>query len=154
MRRCAAAAGIGVISDYEDQPLIIGSHLGVYAIATVGRIHNGEELARQAFGKRSTHFSEMSGGRINPTELVATLINQEATFVDGIRRAQEAIAGSCSMVLLTEEGIYAARDRLGRTPIVLGRRGGGVRGGARRAVPSRTWGSRWTAISGRARSRS
>jgi len=112
--------GIGVISDYEDQPLIIGSHLGVYAIATVGRIHNAEELARQAFGKRSTHFSEMSGGRINPTELVATIINQEATFTDGIRRAQETIAGSCSMVLLTEEGIYAARDRLGRTPIVIG----------------------------------
>jgi len=116
--------GIGVISDYEDQPLIIGSHLGVYAIVTVGVVQNAQELAKQAFGKRTTHFSEMSGGAINPTELVATLINQEATFEDGIRRAQELIDGSCSMLLLTEKGIYAARDRLGRTPVIIGRKEG------------------------------
>jgi len=115
--------GIGVISDYEDQPLIIGSHLGVYAIVTVGVVQNAEELARRALGKR-THFSEMSGGAVNPTELVATLINQEATFEDGIQRAQEAIDGSCSLLLLTERGIYVARDRLGRTPVVLGRKDG------------------------------
>ena len=112
--------GIGVISDNESQPLIIGSHLGVYAIVTVSAISNVDELANRAFGKKATHFSEMSGGGINPTELIATLINQEATFEDGIRNAQAAIQGSCSMLLLTEKGLYAARDRLGRTPIVIG----------------------------------
>ncbi len=116
--------GIGVISDYEDQPLIIGSHLGTYAIVTVGVVHNAAKLAAKAFVKKTTHFSEMSGGEINPTELVATLINQEATFEDGIRNAQELVEGSCSMLLLTENGIYAARDKLGRTPVVLGERDG------------------------------
>lgn len=116
--------GIGVISDYEDQPLIIGSHLGTYAIVTVGVVKNAEELTKKAFLKRTTHFSEMSGGEINPTELIATLINQEATFEDGIHKAQEVIEGSCSLLLLTEQGIYAARDRLGRTPVVIGRKDG------------------------------
>jgi len=120
--RLSGNAGIGVISDYEDQPLIIGSHLGVYAIVTVGRITNLDALAGAAFRKRTTHFSEMSGGAINPTELVATLINQEATFVAGIRRVQEMVEGSCSMLLLTAEGVYAARDRRGRTPVILGRK--------------------------------
>lgn len=116
--------GIGVISDYEDQPLIIGSHLGTYSIITVGVIQNLRELSRESFRDRHTHFSEMSGGEINPTELVATLINEEATFEDGIRHAQERIEGSCSILLLTEDGVYAARDRLGRTPTVLGKRDG------------------------------
>ena len=116
--------GIGVISDFEDQPLIINSHLGAYSIVTVGVIKNFEDLIKAAYGKRTTHFSEMSGGEINPTELVATLINQEANFVDGITRAQEAIEGSCSILLLTHGGIYAARDRLGRTPIVIGKKPG------------------------------
>ena len=116
--------GIGVISDYEDQPLIIGSHLGAYAITTVGVIKNAAKLAARAFGKRTTHFSEMSGGEINPTELVATLINQEATFEDGIRNVQDSIKGSCSILLLTEKGIYAARDKVGRTPVVLGEKPG------------------------------
>src|SRR6056297_1964080 len=114
--KLAGNLGIGVISDYEDQPLIIGSHLGVYGIVTVGAVRNIDELAEQALSKRATHFSEMSGNEINPTELIATLINQEATFADGIRAAQEAIEGSCSLLLLTKEGIYAARDKLGRTP--------------------------------------
>jgi amidophosphoribosyltransferase len=117
-------AGIGVISDYEDQPLIVGSHLGTYAIVTVGVIRNLNSLVHSAFGKRHTHFSEMSGGEINPTELVATLINQEATFTEGLRRVQETIEGSCSILLLTEEGIYVARDMLGRTPVVLGEKDG------------------------------
>jgi amidophosphoribosyltransferase len=117
--------GIGVISDYEDQPLLVSSHLGMYAIVTVGVVRNAVSLAQEAFRKRTTHFSEMGGGEINPTELVATLINQEATFEDGIRRAQEAVEGSCSMLLLTEQGIYAARDRLGRTPVAIGRKDGG-----------------------------
>ena len=121
IRTMKGRAGIGVISDYEDQPLLIGSHLGTYAIVSVGVIKNAEALSRRAFGKRTTHFSEMSGNEINPTELVATLINQEATFTDGITAAQKAVEGSCSMLLLTAEGIYAARDRLGRTPVILGR---------------------------------
>ncbi len=118
--------GIGVISDYEDQPLIVGSHLGTYAIVTVGVIRNLEALVREAFDKRHTHFSEMSGGEINPTELVATLINQEATFTDGIKRVQDAVEGSCSIMLLTDEGVYVARDKVGRTPVVLGQKDGAV----------------------------
>jgi amidophosphoribosyltransferase len=116
--------GIGVISDYEDQPLIIGSHLGLYAIVTVGVMENANELACTAFENRTTHFSEMSGGEINPTEIVATLVDRERTFEDGIRHAQEAVRGSCSMLILSDRGIYAARDRLGRTPVVIGRKEG------------------------------
>jgi len=114
-------SGIGVISDYDDQPLIIGSHLGTYALVTVGKIANLTSLCAELFKSRRTHFSEMSGEAVNPTELVATLINLGDTFAEGIRYAQEVIEGSCSMLLLTEDGIYAARDRLGRTPIVLAR---------------------------------
>ncbi|MEA3420671.1 MAG: amidophosphoribosyltransferase [Acidobacteriota bacterium] len=119
-----ATRGIGVISDYEDQPLIIRSHLGNYAIVTVGVINNADEITKNAFNKNSIHFSEMSGGGINPTELVAALINQEMSFKEGIQNAQEAIQGSCSLLLLTEEGIYAARDRFGRTPLVIGEKQG------------------------------
>ncbi|MBN1590288.1 MAG: amidophosphoribosyltransferase, partial [Pirellulales bacterium] len=116
--------GIGVISDYEDQPLIIGSHLGTYALVTVGRIDNLAALAKAVFENRTAHFSEMSGEAINPTELVATLINREASFEDGIRNVQESIEGSCSLLLLAEDGIYAARDRLGRTPLFVGEKEG------------------------------
>ncbi|MGB2754126.1 MAG: amidophosphoribosyltransferase [Phycisphaerae bacterium] len=124
IRKMSGSCGVGVISDYEDQPLIIGSHLGAYAIVTVGVVRNAEALAREAFGRRTTHFSEMAGGEVNPTELVATLINQEATFEAGIARAQEAVEGSCSLLLLTKDGMYAARDRLGRTPVIIGRKDG------------------------------
>jgi amidophosphoribosyltransferase len=113
--------GIGVISDYEDQPLIIGSHLGRYAMVTVGVIKNATALAQQAFRKRGIHFSEMSGNEINPTELIATLIDQEESFEQGIKNVQEQIQGSCSLLLLTQKGIYAARDRYGRTPVIIGR---------------------------------
>jgi amidophosphoribosyltransferase len=116
--------GIGVISDCDDQPLIIRSHLGTYALVTVGRIDNLEALAAEAFANRAVHFSEMSGEVLNPTELTATLINQASTFVEGIRHAQQVIEGSCSLLLLADDGLYAARDRLGRTPIVLGRKQG------------------------------
>ena len=116
--------GIGVISDYDDQPLIIGSHLGTYALVTVGRIDNLESLAVDVFRNREVHFSEMSGGAINPTELVATLINRGSSVEEGIQHAQELIEGSCSLLLLTDRCIYAARDRLGRTPVVLGRKDG------------------------------
>jgi len=118
--------GIGVISDYEDQPLIIGSHLGTFAIVTVGVVQNAADLVREALHGGSAHFSEMAGGEVNPTELVAGLISQGETFADGIRRAQEAVRGSCSLLLLTADGIYAARDRFGRTPVILGSKDGAI----------------------------
>ena len=111
--------GIGVISDYDDQPLIISSHLGVFAIVTVGRINNIEHLAQEEL-KNGTHFSEMHGGEINPTELVATIISQGATFEEGIKKVQEMIDGSCTMLILTDKGIYVVRDRFGRTPLIIG----------------------------------
>jgi len=115
--------GIGVISDYDDQPLIINSHLGVFAICTVGKINNIENLAKKAL-KNGSHFSEMHGGEINPTELVATIISQGDSFKDGIQEVQDMIDGSCTMLILTSEGIYAARDKLGRTPLVIGEKSG------------------------------
>jgi len=115
--------GIGIISDYEDQPLIISSRLGVFAIATVGKINNIEELANEALNS-GTHFSEMHGSEINPTELVATIISQGNTFEEGIQRVQKMIEGSCTLLLLTEKGLYAARDLLGRTPLVIGEKPG------------------------------
>ncbi len=118
--------GIGVISDYEDQPLIIGSHLGKYAIVTVGVINNMSELVEGVFRNRSGHFTEMTGAEVNPTEVVAMLINQEDSFTEGLTRAQESIEGSCSVLLLTDEGIYASRDRLGRTPISVGKKSEGL----------------------------
>jgi amidophosphoribosyltransferase len=116
--------GIGVISDYDNQPLLIRSHLGKYAIVTVGAIKNADKLVKKVFSTRIIHFSEMIGEEINPTELVASLINQELTFEEGIINAQEAIEGSCSLLLLTDKGVYAARDRLGRTPVVIGEKKG------------------------------
>lgn len=116
-------SGIGIISDNDPQPLIIGSHLGKFSIVTVGKINNMAELAAKAF-QNKRHFTEMSGGELNPTELVAMLICQEESFKAGIQSAQEIIQGSCSMLLLTENGIIAARDRLGRTPIAIGRKEG------------------------------
>ena len=115
--------GIGVISDHDPQPLIISSHLGTFAIVTVCKINNIDELAAKAFQSK-LHFSEMSGGDTSPTELVAMLISKNATFEDGIQHAQQSIKGSCSLLLLTEDGIYAARDKLGRTPIVIGKKNG------------------------------
>jgi amidophosphoribosyltransferase len=115
--------GIGVISDSDAQPLIFGSHLGSFGIVMVGKINNIEELAKKAFRKK-IHFSETSGGNLSPSEIVATLICEEDSFEGGIENAQEAIKGSCSLLLLTEDGIYAARDKLGRTPIVIGKKEG------------------------------
>lgn len=122
--RLKGRVGIGVISDFEDQPLIIGSHLGTYAIVTVGLVRNLRALVDRMFQSRGMHFSEMSGGSINPTEVVAMLINQGATFAEGLRTVQDAVEGSCSILLLAQDGIYAARDRLGRTPVILGRKDG------------------------------
>ena len=116
--------GIGVISDFDDQPLLIVSHLGVYAIVTVGRINNIRELTERAFKERGTHYTGVIAGEVSPTELMATLINSRASFVEGIRYAQSVIEGSCSLMILTKEGVYAARDKLGRTPIIIGRKEG------------------------------
>ena len=115
--------GIGVISDYDAQPLVIGSHLGNFAIVTVGRINNMADLEEDAF-RHKMHFTETAGGQTNPTELTAMLICEADSFEAGIRHAQEAIQGSCSMLLLTGKGIYVARDRLGRTPIAIGKKNG------------------------------
>lgn len=121
--RFSGNSGIGIISDNDPQPLLIGSHMGTFAIVTVGKINNTEELEQRALGKKK-HFLETSGGVINPTELASMLICEEESIEDGIRNAQEAIQGSCSMLLLTQKGIYAARDRLGRTPVVIGKKEG------------------------------
>ncbi len=118
--------GIGCISDSEPQPLIVRSHLGNFAITTVGRINNEAELVDLCFKKGHTHFLEMSGGDVNPTELVASLINQKDSIVEGIRYAEELIDGSMTMLILTNDGMYAARDRLGRTPVVIGKKDGAI----------------------------
>ncbi len=114
--------GIGCISDSEPQPLIVRSHLGNFAITTVGRINNVDELVKKSFTEGTTHFLEMSGGDINATELCAALINRKDSIVEGIRYAQELIEGSMSMLVLTSAGLYAARDRLGRTPVIIGKK--------------------------------
>ncbi len=116
--------GLGIISDYEDQPLLVGSHHGVYAIVTVGRVNNLEALAKEAVAKHGAHFSELKGNEFNPTELVASLINRAGSLVEGIELAGQLIQGSCSLMLLTADGIYVARDRLGRTPVMLGNKEG------------------------------
>ena len=115
--------GIGCISDYEAQPIFVRSHHGSFAIATTGRINNADTLVGKIIAEK-THFFEMANGEINPTELVAALINEKDNFVDGIRYAQEVIDGSVSMLILTPRGIYAARDRYGRTPIAIGKKKG------------------------------
>lgn len=116
--------GIGCISDNEPQPLIVRSHLGNFAITTVGRINNVDELVQRAFSEGTTHFLEMSGGDINATELTAALINRRDTIAEGIQYAQSLIDGSMSILVLTPDGIYAARDRLGRTPVIIGKKSG------------------------------
>lgn len=114
--------GIGCISDSEPQPLLVNSHLGSFAITTVGRINNLEELKQQCFDYGKIHFLEMSGGSINPTELVAALINQKDSIVEGIKFVQESVKGSMSILIMTKYGIYCARDKLGRTPVIIGKK--------------------------------
>lgn len=113
--------GIGCISDFEAQPILVRSHHGTFAVATVGKINNIDKLVDDII-KNNTHFFEMQNGDINQTELVAALINQKENFIDGIRYAQEAVDGSISILALTPKGIYAARDVLGRTPISIGQK--------------------------------
>lgn len=116
--------GIGCISDYEPQPLIVRSHHGTYAIVTVGKINNVDALVQQLFKSGYSHFLEMSGGEVNATELVAAVINQKDNLIDGIKYAQETIDGSMTILILTSKGIYAARDKLGRTPVAIGKKDG------------------------------
>ncbi len=113
--------GIGCISDYEAQPILVRSHHGSFAITTVSKINNAEEIVAEIL-KGSTHFFEMSNGEINSTELVAALINQKDNLIEGIQYALDTIDGSLSMLILTPVGIYAARDKMGRTPVVLGKK--------------------------------
>lgn len=115
--------GLGVISDTDPQPIIVNSHLGRYAVVTVARINNLNEIADELL-KQRMHLSEMSANNINQTEMVALLINMGNTFVEGINNVYRKIEGSCSMLVLTEGGIIAARDFLGRTPLVIGRKEG------------------------------
>lgn len=114
--------GIGCISDYEPQPLIVRSHHGTYAITTVSKINNTDDIVNTIFNNGNSHFLEMSGGDINPTELVAAIINQKENIIDGIHYALELIEGSLTMMVMTPKGIYAARDRYGRTPLVIGKK--------------------------------
>ena len=116
-------AGVGIISDTDAQPIVINSHLGKFAIVTVAKINNLDELEDELL-KANMHFSELSSGKTNQTELVALLITQGKDFVEGIENVYNKIKGSCSMLLLTEDGIIAARDIWGRTPIVIGRKDG------------------------------
>ena len=114
--------GIGCISDFEPQPLLVNSHLGSFAITTVGRITNADALVQECYSSGKTHFLEMSGGSINPTEVAAAIINQKESILEGLKYLQEKVEGSMSVLILTRDGIYASRDRLGRTPIICGKR--------------------------------
>lgn len=116
-------SGIGVISDTESQPILINSHLGEFAIVTVCKINNIDELTKRCLRQRR-HFSETSTGATNPSELIAMLIDEEESFEKGIENVFENVKGSCSLLLLTKHGIWAARDKLGRTPILLGKKEG------------------------------
>ena len=116
-------SGIGIISDTDAQPIILNSHLGRFAIVTVAKIVNIAELEDELL-KQNMHFSELSSGQTNQTELIALLIIQGKNFVEGIENVYNRIKGSCSMLLLTEDGIIAARDKWGRTPVVIGRKEG------------------------------
>lgn len=115
--------GIGIISDTDAQPIIINSHLGRFAIVTVAKINNIEELEKELLAK-NMHFAELSSGQTNQTELIALLITQGRNFVEGIEHVYNKIKGSCSMLILTEDGLIVARDKLGRTPIVVGSKDG------------------------------
>ena len=116
--------GIGCISDFEPQPLTVQSHLGSFAVTTVGIATNKDELVEEILKDGHTHFLEMSGGEINQTELIIALINKKDSILEGIKYVQEVVKGSMSMLILTKDGIYCARDKLGRTPIQIGKKDG------------------------------
>ncbi len=112
--------GIGCISDYDPQPLLVRSHHGTYAIVCVGKINNSDELIEEVFKTGGFHFQMMSSGEVNKTELTAALINQKDNIIEGIKYAQDSIDGSMTILLLTQDAVYLARDKYGRTPIVVG----------------------------------
>ena len=114
--------GIGCISDFEPQPLLISSRLGSFAITFVGKVNNYEELLKQLYETTHSHFQEMTNGQINVTELVAALICEKDSILEGIKYVQDIVDGSMTMLVMTREGIYAARDRYGRTPLVIGKK--------------------------------
>ncbi len=124
MQQMKGRLGIGCISDFEPQPLIVRSHHGTYALTTVSKINNTRELEQMLLDNGHSHFLEMSGGEINATEMVAALINQKENLIEGIHYAQEMIDGSLSLLLMNANGIYAARDKMGRTPIAIGKKDG------------------------------
>ena len=116
-------SGIGVISDTDPQPIFVNSHLGKYALVTVAKVNNMKELEVELLSK-GCHFSELSSGQTNQTELISLLISQGKTFVEGIEKVYDSIKGSCNMLLLTEDGLIAARDKWGRTPLLIGKKDG------------------------------
>lgn len=122
MQKMKGNYGIGCISDYEPQPLIVRSHHGTFAITTVSKINNADEIVEKIFTSNNSHFLEMSGGDINPTELIAAIINQKENIIEGIHYALELIDGSLTLMVLTPKGIYAARDKYGRTPLIIGKK--------------------------------
>ncbi len=122
IQKMSGYMGIGCISDYEPQPLLVRSHHGTYAITTISKINNIKELTEMLFERGHSHFLEMSGGDINATEMIACLINQKENLIEGIQYALESVDGSVSILLMNEKGIYAARDKYGRTPVVIGRK--------------------------------
>ncbi len=122
VQKMSGKFGIGCISDYEPQPLLVRSHHGTYAITTVTKINNMDELTKKLFESGHSHFLEMSGGDINATEMVSALINQKENLIEGIQYALDEIEGSVSILLMNQAGIYAARDKYGRTPIVVGKK--------------------------------
>ena len=126
LSKFSGCAGIGCISDTDPQPLLVRSHLGLFAISTVGIINNAEQLVAEAFSGPGHQFMAMSSGQVNNTELTAALINQKETLVEGIRHAQEVIDGSCTILLLFPDCIIAARDKVGRLPVLVGRNDDGL----------------------------
>ena len=133
-------SGIGCISDTDPQPLLVRSHLGLYAITTVGIINNSEELIQRYFSDHGHQFMAMSSGKVNATELAAALINQKDDLVSGILHAQEEIRGSLTLLILTSQGeIIAARDRVGRLPVLMGQKGGGPTASPSSPLPTTSW---------------
>ena len=122
IKELSGTMGIGCISDYDPQPLVVRSHHGPYAIACIGRVNNAKELVEEIFEDSRAHLMEMTGGEINKTELVASLINQKDNLIEGIQFARDQIDGSMSIMLMTPQGIYLARDKYGRTPISVGKK--------------------------------
>ena len=114
--------GIGCISDFEPQPLLVNSHLGPFAITTVGLVANRDQLVKEVLEKDHAHFLEMSGGEINQTELIVALINEKDTILDGIKNVQDKVVGSITLMVMTKDGIYGARDKFGRTPLQIGKK--------------------------------